>query len=49
VGYYGDDWLGLWIMADGFLWHQIRCIMEVLVAIGRGKVKLGVMDELLEG
>lgn len=37
----------LTIVANAFLWHQIRCIVSVLFLIGRGKEEPGVIDDLL--
>ncbi|XP_017470922.1 PREDICTED: tRNA pseudouridine(38/39) synthase isoform X2 [Rhagoletis zephyria] len=36
------------IRANAFLWHQIRCIMAVLLLIGEGKEQPEVIDELLD-
>ncbi|XP_037953824.1 tRNA pseudouridine(38/39) synthase [Teleopsis dalmanni] len=35
------------IEANAFLWHQIRCIMAVLLLIGQNKEKIHVIDDLL--
>lgn len=35
------------ITANAFLWHQIRCILAVLVLIGQEKEQPSVMEELL--
>ncbi|KRY23052.1 tRNA pseudouridine(38/39) synthase [Trichinella patagoniensis] len=35
------------IVANAFLWHQIRCIMSVLFAIGEGKEQPDVIEWLL--
>ena len=35
------------IVGQAFLWHQIRCIMEVMFMIGRGLEAPSVVDELL--
>uniref|UniRef100_W8C3R7 tRNA pseudouridine(38/39) synthase n=1 Tax=Ceratitis capitata TaxID=7213 RepID=W8C3R7_CERCA len=35
------------IRANAFLWHQIRCIMAVLLLIGEGKEQPEVINELL--
>uniref|UniRef100_A0A1A9WIV0 tRNA pseudouridine synthase n=1 Tax=Glossina brevipalpis TaxID=37001 RepID=A0A1A9WIV0_9MUSC len=35
------------IKANAFLWHQIRCIMAVLLLIGHGKEEPSVINELL--
>ncbi|KRY78877.1 tRNA pseudouridine(38/39) synthase, partial [Trichinella pseudospiralis] len=35
------------IVANAFLWHQIRCIMSVLFAIGEGKERPDVIEWLL--
>lgn len=36
------------IEGEAFLWHQIRCIMAILLMIGEGKELPGVMAELLD-
>lgn len=36
------------IRANAFLWHQIRCIMAVLLLIGEGKEQAEVISELLD-
>lgn len=36
------------IRANAFLWHQIRCIMAVLLLIGEGKEQPEVISELLD-
>lgn len=36
------------IRANAFLWHQIRCIMTVLLLIGEGKEQPEVIDALLD-
>ncbi|XP_075988758.1 tRNA pseudouridine(38/39) synthase [Anticarsia gemmatalis] len=38
----------LLIEGNAFLWHQIRCIMGVLLLIGQGKETPGVIAELLD-
>lgn len=38
----------LTIVANAFLWHQIRCIVSVLFLIGRGKEKPEVIKELFD-
>ena len=35
------------IHGQAFLWHQIRCIAEVVFMVGRGQEQPGVMQELL--
>lgn len=35
------------IKGKAFLWHQIRCIMGVLILIGQDKEEPNVIDELL--
>ena len=42
------DLLVLTIEGQGFLWHQIRCIVAILLLIGEGKEDLSVMQELLD-
>lgn len=37
----------LTIESKGFLWHQIRCIMAVLLLVGEGKESPDVVKELL--
>lgn len=36
------------IEGEAFLWHQIRCIMAILLMIGEGKESPGVVAELLD-
>ncbi|VDM47153.1 unnamed protein product [Toxocara canis] len=36
------------MVASGFLWHQIRCVMALLYEIGRGNEKPEVISELLD-
>lgn len=36
------------IISNAFLWHQIRCIMEVLFLVGEGKEEPTVIKELLD-
>ncbi|VEN39789.1 unnamed protein product [Callosobruchus maculatus] len=36
------------IQANAFLWHQIRCIVGVLLLVGQGKEDPSVVDELLD-
>lgn len=36
------------IKANAFLWHQIRCIMAVLILIGQEKEEPEVISELLD-
>ncbi|XP_055838284.1 tRNA pseudouridine(38/39) synthase [Episyrphus balteatus] len=36
------------IQANSFLWHQIRCIMSVLMLIGEGKEEPNVIEDLLD-
>ena len=33
---------------SGFIWHQIRCIVAILVLIGQGKEEIGLVKELLD-
>uniref|UniRef100_A0A0N5A504 tRNA pseudouridine synthase n=1 Tax=Parastrongyloides trichosuri TaxID=131310 RepID=A0A0N5A504_PARTI len=35
------------ISASGFLWHQIRCIVSLLIEIGRGREEPNLITELL--
>lgn len=36
------------IVGHAFLWHQIRCIMAVLVLIGQGNEDPSIITELLD-
>ena len=36
------------IISNAFLWHQIRCIMEVLFLVGEGKEEPTIVKELLD-
>lgn len=36
------------IEGNAFLWHQIRCIMGVLLLIGEGKEESIIINELLD-
>lgn len=36
------------IVANAFLWHQIRCIASILFLIGRGKEEPKLIDELFD-
>nr|CAI5857047.1 unnamed protein product [Callosobruchus analis] len=36
------------IQANAFLWHQIRCILSVLLLVGQGKEHPSIVDELLD-
>jgi len=36
------------IQANAFLWHQIRCIMAVLLLVGQKKENPGVISDLLD-
>lgn len=36
------------IRAKAFLWHQIRCIMGILLLIGQNKEAPSVIEELLD-
>lgn len=38
----------LYLRGDGFLWHQVRCIMGALYLIGEGKEELELIDSLLD-
>ncbi|XP_015592180.1 tRNA pseudouridine(38/39) synthase isoform X2 [Cephus cinctus] len=44
----GYDMCQLIITSQAFLWHQIRCIMGVLLLVGQGNEKPEVMLELLD-
>lgn len=36
------------IQAKGFLWHQIRCIMTILILIGEGKESPTIVKDLFD-
>jgi len=36
------------IVGQSFLWHQIRCIIGILLLIGQGLEEIGVVKELLD-
>lgn len=38
----------LTLVGQAFLWHQVRCIMGVLLLIGQGKEETGIMEQLLD-
>lgn len=38
----------LQIQGQAFLWHMVRCIMSVLLAVGRGQEDVRVVDDLLD-
>lgn len=42
------DMCELTLVGQAFLWHQVRCIMGILLLIGQGKEKTEVMKELLD-
>ncbi|KAH8348504.1 hypothetical protein KR084_008045 [Drosophila pseudotakahashii] len=44
----GYDMYYLEIQANAFLWHQIRCIMAVLLLVGQRKEKPSVITDLLD-
>ncbi|XP_017077137.2 tRNA pseudouridine(38/39) synthase [Drosophila eugracilis] len=44
----GYDMYYLEIQANAFLWHQIRCIMAVLLLVGQKKEKPSVISDLLD-
>lgn len=44
----GADMLFLEIRGKAFLWHQIRCIMAVLLLIGEGSEQPEVVQSLLD-
>ena len=44
----GYEIVELTINGNAFLWHQIRCIVAVLVLIGEGKESPGLISELLD-
>merc|ERR1712110_955486 len=43
-----DDMYAFTFHADGFLWHQIRCMVHVLFVIGRGHEDMSVITDLLD-
>jgi len=38
----------LMVHGSGFLWHQIRCIVAILILIGQGKEEVNLVKELLD-
>jgi hypothetical protein len=42
------DMCELTLVGQAYLWHQVRCIMGVLLLIGQGKEKTEVMKQLLD-
>jgi tRNA pseudouridine38/39 synthase len=38
----------LTLVGQAYLWHQVRCIMGILLLIGQGKEKAEVMKQLLD-
>uniref|UniRef100_A0A182P1V9 Pseudouridine synthase I TruA alpha/beta domain-containing protein n=1 Tax=Anopheles epiroticus TaxID=199890 RepID=A0A182P1V9_9DIPT len=44
----GYDMLYLELKGKAFLWHQVRCIMAVLLLVGQGKEEPSVVQELLD-
>lgn len=42
------DMLYLEIRGKAFLWHQIRCIMSILLTVGEGKEKPEIVRDLLD-
>lgn len=42
------DMFELTVVGNAFLWHQIRCIVAVLLLIGEGKESPEIIDELLD-
>jgi tRNA pseudouridine38/39 synthase len=42
------DMCELTLVGQAFLWHQVRCIMGILLLVGQGKEKTEVMKQLLD-
>ncbi|PNF21236.1 tRNA pseudouridine(38/39) synthase [Cryptotermes secundus] len=42
------DMCELTLVGQAYLWHQVRCIMGILLLIGQGKEKIEVMKQLLD-
>ncbi|XP_053687885.1 tRNA pseudouridine(38/39) synthase [Sabethes cyaneus] len=42
------DMLFFELRGKAFLWHQVRCIMAILILVGQGKEKPNVVKELLD-
>ena len=42
------DMCELTLVGQAFLWHQVRCIMGILLLVGQGKEKVDVMKQLLD-
>uniref|UniRef100_A0A182Q2G0 tRNA pseudouridine synthase n=1 Tax=Anopheles farauti TaxID=69004 RepID=A0A182Q2G0_9DIPT len=42
------DMMYLQLRGKAFLWHQVRCIMAILLLVGQGKEAPGVVKELLD-
>jgi tRNA pseudouridine38/39 synthase len=38
----------LMVHGSGFLWHQIRCIVAILILIGQGKEEVNLVKALLD-
>lgn len=38
----------LMVHGSGFLWHQIRCIVAILISIGQGKENTDLVKMLLD-
>jgi tRNA pseudouridine38/39 synthase len=36
------------VHGSGFLWHQIRCIVAILILIGQGKEEVNLVKALLD-
>jgi len=42
------DMCELTLVGQAFLWHQVRCIMGILLLVGQGREKTEVMKQLLD-
>jgi tRNA pseudouridine38/39 synthase len=42
------DMCELTLVGQAYLWHQVRCIMGVLLLIGQGKEETEIMKQLLD-
>ena len=38
----------LLVIGSGFLWHQIRCLVAILILIGQGKEEIDLVQSLLD-
>ncbi len=36
------------VHGSGFLWHQIRCVVAILILIGQGKEEISLIKSLLD-